>query len=68
VTEPLLNGWSRYYTEFDARLEAFGDHAVLNFLRTGRHVDLGKLSAWEHEPALLPTDCRSSSDKIHGES
>jgi hypothetical protein len=68
VTEPFINGWSRYYTEFDARLEAFGDHVVLNFLRTGRHVDLGKLSAWERDPAPLPMDCRSSSDKIHGES
>ncbi|HXZ93722.1 MAG TPA: hypothetical protein VEG36_12675 [Burkholderiales bacterium] len=68
VTEPLLNGWSRYYTGLDARLEAFGDHVVLNFLRSGRHVDLGKLSAWEREPAPLPGDCRSGSDRIPGES
>jgi hypothetical protein len=68
VTEPLLNGWSRYYTEFDARLEAFGDHAVLNFLRSARHVDLGKLSAWGSDLAPLPAECRSSTGKVPGES
>ena len=66
VTEPLVNGWSRNYTGLDARLEAFGDHVILNFLRTGRHFDLGKLSAWEREPAPLPAACRSSTDKVPG--
>ena len=66
VTEPLLDGWSRYYTEFDARLEALGDHVILNFLRTGRHVDLGKLSAWGRGLSPLPADCRSSADKFPG--
>lgn len=66
VTEPFLNGWSRYYTEFDARLEALGDHVILNFLRTGRHVDLGRLSGWESNPPPLPADCRSGTDKVLG--
>ena len=66
VTEPLLNGWSRYYTEFDARLEAFGDHVVLNFLRSARHVDLGELSAWGSDLAPRPADCLSSTGKVSG--
>lgn len=58
VTEPLVNGWSRNYAGLDARLEAFGDHVILNLYRAGRHVDLGALSAWDHEDAPVPAPCR----------
>lgn len=58
VTEPLVNGWSRNYAGLDARLEAFGDHVILNLYRAGRHFDLGKLSAWEHDEAPVPGPCR----------
>ena len=57
VTEPLVNGWSRNYTGLDARLEAFGDHVILNLRRAGRHLDLGMLSAWERGDAPLPAAC-----------
>jgi hypothetical protein len=60
VTEPFLNGWSRNYNGLDARLEAFGDHVVLIHLRTGRKIDFGRLSAWEHEDAAVPAGCRRS--------
>jgi hypothetical protein len=58
VTEPLVNGWSRNYTGLDARLEAFGDHVILNLYRRGRRFDLGTLSAWEHDDAVRPPACR----------
>lgn len=57
-TEPFLNGWSRNYNGLDARLEAFGDHVVLNLLLTGKHIDFGKLSAWEHASPPVPQSCR----------
>ncbi|HUJ85896.1 MAG TPA: hypothetical protein VLX30_03485 [Burkholderiales bacterium] len=57
VTEPFLNGWSRNYNGLDARLEAFGDHVVLNLLRTGHSIDFGELSAWEHASPPLPRPC-----------
>jgi hypothetical protein len=57
VTEPLVNGWSRNYAGLDARLEAFGDRVILNLYRAGRHFELGRLSAWEHD-APLPGICR----------
>ncbi len=58
VTEPFLNGWSRNYNGLDARLEALGDHAVLNLLRAGDSIDFGKLSAWEHGNPVVPRRCR----------
>ncbi|MGA8006254.1 MAG: hypothetical protein WCA17_09145, partial [Burkholderiales bacterium] len=58
VTEPFLNGWSRNYNGLDARLEAFGDYAVLNLLRKGGKIDFGRLSAWERGDAVLPAACR----------
>ncbi|MGH8745312.1 MAG: hypothetical protein ACREUK_02340, partial [Burkholderiales bacterium] len=58
VSEPFLNGWSRNYNGLDARLEALGDHVVLNFLRKGRNIDFGRLSAWERKNAALPAACR----------
>ncbi len=57
VTEPFLNGWSRHYNGLDARLEAFGDHVVLIYLRAGRKVDFGRLSAWERKGAAVPAGC-----------
>jgi hypothetical protein len=58
VTEPFLNGWSRNYNGLDARLEALGDHVVLNLLRKGVEIDFGKLSAWESRDAVVPAACR----------
>ena len=58
VTEPFLKGWARNYNGLDARLEAFGDHAVLNLLRKGGKIDFGRLSAWEREAAMVPAACR----------
>lgn len=58
VTEPFLNGWSRNYNGLDARLEAFGDHVVLNLLRKGGKIDFGRLSAWERKDAVVPAACR----------
>jgi hypothetical protein len=58
VTEPFLNGWSRSYNGLDARLEAFGDHVVLNLLRKGHEIDFGRLSAWERKDTLVPAACR----------
>ncbi|MGH8745450.1 MAG: hypothetical protein ACREUK_03045, partial [Burkholderiales bacterium] len=57
VTEPFLNGWSRNYNGLDARLEALGDHVVLNLLRRGTSIDFGKLSAWEHVSSPVPRQC-----------
>jgi hypothetical protein len=57
VTEPFLNGWSRHYNGLDARLEAFGDHVVLNLLRAGRKIDFGRLSAWQRQDAPVPAAC-----------
>ncbi len=58
VTEPFLNGWSRNYNGLDARLEAFGDHVVLNLFRKGGKIDFGRLSAWERGNAAVPAACR----------
>jgi len=58
VTEPFLNGWSRNYNGLDARLEAFGDHVVLNLLRKGSKIDFGRLSAWDRKDAMVPAACR----------
>lgn len=57
LTEPVLNGWTRYYNDLDARLEAFGDHVVLNLLRKGGKIDLGRLSAWERPDSAIPAPC-----------
>jgi hypothetical protein len=57
LTEPVLNGWTRYYNDLDARLEAFGDHVVLNLLRKGGKIDFGRLSAWERPDGVVPAAC-----------
>ncbi|MGA8006894.1 MAG: glycosyltransferase 87 family protein [Burkholderiales bacterium] len=57
VTEPFLNGWSRNYNGLDARLETFGDHVVLSFLRKGGKIDFGRLSAWDDANATPPPPC-----------
>ena len=57
VTEPFLNGWSRNYNGLDARLEAFGNHVVLSFLRKGGKIDFGETSAWENGSATPPQPC-----------
>jgi hypothetical protein len=57
VTEPLVGGWSRYYSGLDARLEAYADRVILNRLRSATHFDLGRLSDWERVDAPLPAAC-----------
>jgi hypothetical protein len=57
VTDRFLNGWSRHYNGLDARLEALGDHVVLNLLRKGGSIDFGKLSAWERGSPSVPQPC-----------
>ncbi len=47
VTDPLGDGWTRNYTELDARLEARGDRLFLNRYRAGTAVELGRLGDWE---------------------
>lgn len=54
VTEPLGNGWSRYYSGLDARLEAYADRVILNRFRSATHVDLGRLPDWAGEGAAPP--------------
>lgn len=56
VTDPLREGWARYYGAFDARLEAHGEHVILNRYRAGTAVDLGRASEWER--GELPPACR----------
>jgi hypothetical protein len=56
VTDPLREGWGRYYGAFDARLEAHGEHVILNRYRAGTAVDLGRTSDWERGD--LPAACR----------
>lgn len=59
VTEPLGGGWSRFYAELDARMEAFGDRVVLRRRRELSGVDLGRLSQWAGGEAALPAACRA---------
>lgn len=56
VTDPLHEGWGRYYGAFDARLELHGEHLILNRYRAGTAVDLGRASDWEQ--GRLPPACR----------
>jgi len=58
VTEPFVSGWSRYYAGLDARLEAYAGKLSLNRYRADVQIDLGPLSAWEHESAAAPPACR----------
>jgi hypothetical protein len=57
VTEPLGSGWSRHYPGLEARLEAFGDDAVLNRYRARTYFGLGRLSDWEREDVAVPAWC-----------
>jgi len=58
VTEPLGSGWSRNYPGLDARLEASAERVILHRYRAGIYFDLGRLSDWEREEAVLPSFCR----------
>ena len=58
ITEPLGEGWSRYYAGLDARLEAYADRVVLSRFRSATHFDLGRLTDWERVDAPLPAACR----------
>jgi len=59
VTEPFgASGWMRHYNGIDARLEAFGGGVLLERLRNGELVDLGRLADWARDAAPLPAPCR----------
>ena len=60
VTEPFGSGWSRNYNGLDARLEAFGDQAILHRYDLGSYRELGRISDWERgDPATL-TACAAA--------
>lgn len=58
VTEPLGRGWSRNYSDLDARLEAYRDRVVLNRYGKAEVLDLGRLSEWQAPDARLPAACQ----------
>jgi hypothetical protein len=58
VTEPMGSGWSRFYAELDARMEALGDRVVLRRRRHFDGLDLGRLSQWVGDKPAVPVACR----------